>query len=214
MKQWIEQAADEKSVKSLESEAGFSKFLAKLLVLREQTDSISAQNFIHPKLKHLDDPFTIHNMERAIERIISARKKKEKILLVGDYDVDGITSTVMTKQALESINIVVETVTPKRLSEGYGLTKEVLERGLKEQNFSLVIALDCGTNSVDEAEFLKSKNIDLLVVDHHQLKSGILPDAIIVNPHLQKDQENPGEISAQLDYASKSSTLCTKKPGR
>ena len=128
MKQWIEQAADEKSVKSIESQVGCSKFLAKLLVLRGQTDPVLAQNFIHPKLKHLDDPFTIQNMDRAIERIISARKKKEKVLLVGDYDVDGITSTVMTKQALESIDIIVDTITPKRLSEGYGLTKEVLER--------------------------------------------------------------------------------------
>ena len=191
MKHWIEQAADIESVKSLESQVDCSKFLAKLLVQRGQTDPVRAQKFINPKLKHLDDPFTIHNMDLAIERIIYAREKKEKILLVGDYDVDGITSTVMTKQALESIDIIVDTIIPKRLSEGYGLTREVLERGLKKQNFQLVIALDCGTNSINEAEFLRSKNIDLLVVDHHQLKSNILPDAIIVNPHLQKDQREP-----------------------
>ena len=191
MKHWIEQDADVESVKSLESQVGCSKFLAKLLVLRGQTNPVRAQNFINPKLKHLDDPFTIHNMDLVVERIISAREKKEKILLVGDYDVDGITSTVMIKQALESIDIIVETVIPKRLSEGYGLTKEVLERGLKKQNFQLVIALDCGTNSINEAEYLRSKNIDLLVVDHHQLKSNTLPDAIIVNPHLQKDHREP-----------------------
>ena len=71
------QEADEKSVKSIESQVGCSKFLAKLLVLRGQTDPVLAQNFIHPKLKHLDDPFTIQNMDRAIERIISARKRKK-----------------------------------------------------------------------------------------------------------------------------------------
>ena len=118
MKHWIEQAADIKSVKSLESQVDCSKFLAKLLVQRGQKDPVRAQNFINPKLKHLDDPFTIHNMDLAIERIISAREKKEKILLVGDYDVDGITSTVMTKQALESIDIIVDTIIPKRLKRG------------------------------------------------------------------------------------------------
>lgn len=165
--------------------------MANLLVQRGIKDPVLAQQFLKPKLRHLDDPFRIKNMDLAVSRILQAREKEERILVVGDYDVDGITSTVMTKQALESLDLVVETVIPKRLSEGYGLTKEVLERGLKNGKFGLVIALDCGTNSVKEADFLKKYGIDLIVVDHHQLKAGVLPDAILINPHLQQEQGEP-----------------------
>ncbi len=165
--------------------------MASLLVQRGIKDPILAQQFLKPKLKHLDDPFRIKNMDLAVSRILQAWEKEEKLLVVGDYDVDGITSTVMTKQALASLDLVVETVIPKRMSEGYGLTKEVLERGLKNGKFGLVIALDCGTNSVKEADFLKKYGIDLIVVDHHQLKAGVLPDAILINPHLQQEQGEP-----------------------
>ena len=154
-------------------------------------DPIRVAQFLKPELKHLEDPFAIKHMDLSISRILAAREKKEKVLLVGDYDVDGITSSVMTKQALESIDIVVKSVIPKRLTDGYGLTRKVLERSLKNENFSLVIALDCGTNSVDEADYLQSKGIDLIVVDHHQLKRDLIPNAIIVNPHLQDDRGEP-----------------------
>ena len=191
MKQWIEQEADDNSVLRLKKELGISYLLARLLVQRGLTDLAQAEKFLNPKLKHLDDPFAIDQMECAINRIFEARDKKQKILLVGDYDVDGITSTVMTKLALLSIGLSVETVTPKRLSEGYGLTREVLKRGLGEKSFSLVIALDCGTNSINEAHFLKEQGIDLVIVDHHQLKSETAPSAILVNPHLQEDKGEP-----------------------
>ena len=191
MKQWIEQEADEDSVLRLEKELAISSLLARLLVQRGLTDLAQAEKFLNPKLKHLDDPFAIDQMERAIDRIFKARDKKQKVLVVGDYDVDGITSTVMTKLALQSIDLYVETVTPKRLSEGYGLTQEVLKRGLAEKSFSLVIALDCGTNSISEATFLEEQGIDLVIIDHHQLKSEAAPSAILVNPHLQKDKGQP-----------------------
>ena len=191
MKQWIEQKADKDSVRTLEKELGLSHLLARLLVQRGLTDLAQAEKFLNPKLKHLDDPFSIDQMECAIDRIFEARDKKQKVLLVGDYDVDGITSTVMTKLALQSIGLCVETVTPKRLSEGYGLTREVLNRGLGKKDFSFVIALDCGTNSINEANFLKEQGIDLVIIDHHQLKSESAPSAILVNPHLHKDKGEP-----------------------
>ncbi len=191
MKQWIEQQADEQSVKYLQEKTGVSYFLAKLLVQRGLSDPLLAEKFLRPKLQHLEDPFSIQNMDKAINRIIDARDKKQKVLLVGDYDVDGITSTVMTQQALESVDVAVETIIPKRLSEGYGLTKEVIERGLAKESFQLVIALDCGTNSIREAEYLCSLEIDLIVVDHHQIKSINQPQAILVNPHLHEDGGEP-----------------------
>ena len=191
LKDWIEQEADLKSVTFLQQELGISSFLADLLVQRGLHDPSDAEQFLKPKLKHLEDPFAIKNMDGAISRILKAREEKEGVLLVGDYDVDGITSTVMIQQALDSIGLQADIVIPKRLSEGYGLTREVLSRGLGNGNHRLVIALDCGTNSITEAGFLKENGIDLIVVDHHQLKTKVLPDAILVNPHLQTDNGEP-----------------------
>jgi single-stranded-DNA-specific exonuclease len=189
--QWIEQQAEQSSVSRLQKELGISPLLARLLVQRGLTDSSKAQAFLKPKLKDLDDPFAIRHMDLAISKILNIRDNKQKVLLLGDYDVDGISSTVMTKQALESIGLVVETIIPKRLSEGYGLTQEALERGLSKGTFGLVIALDCGTNSIAEADYLHSLGIDLIVVDHHQQKGGSLPKAILINPHIAPDQGEP-----------------------
>ena len=130
-------------------------------------------------------------MDLAVSKILNTRDNQKKVLLLGDYDVDGISSTVMTKQALESIGLVVETIIPKRLSEGYGLTQEALERGLSKGKFGLVIALDCGTNSIEESNYLHSLGIDLIVVDHHQQKGDSLPKAILINPHIAPDQGEP-----------------------
>ena len=118
LKNWIEQQADQKSVNLLQSKIGVSNFLGSLLVQAGIKDPEIAQDFLSPKLSHLDDPFAIKNMDLAVSRILQAREKREKVLVVGDYDVDGITSTVMTNQALESLDLVVKTVIPKRLSEG------------------------------------------------------------------------------------------------
>ena len=157
------------------------------------TDLAQAEKFLNPKLKHLDDPFSIDQMECAIDRIFEARDKKQKVLVVGDYDVDGITSTVMTKLALQSIGLCVDTVTPKDSAKDMVLPGRFSIEDW-EKDFSLVIALDCGTNSINEANFLKEQGIDLVIVDHHQLKSESAPSAILVNPHLHKDKGNLGEI--------------------
>ena len=191
MKKWIEQEADKSSVDLLKKENDIAPILARLLVQRGIIDPVLADEFLNPKLKDLKNPLEIKNLELAVSRIIAARNKKQNILLVGDYDVDGISSTVMLQQALESIDISVQTIIPKRLSEGYGLTLKALKRGLGIQDFSLVVALDCGTNSIQEADFLKDNGIDLIIVDHHQLKTEVLPDAILVNPHLQKCEGEP-----------------------
>lgn len=189
--QWIEHEANSDAVHCLVQELGTTPFIARLLVLRGLRDPITAERFLRPKLKHLEDPFKIKNMDRAIHRILQAREKKQSVLLVGDYDVDGISSTTMTRLALESVGVMVETVIPKRLSEGYGLTQEAVDRGLGLGNFDLVIALDCGTNSVKEAKFLNDQQIDLIVVDHHQQKGNDLPRAIMVNPHLSDNKGEP-----------------------
>jgi len=130
--QWIEKHAERAPVVQLQKDLGISSFLAKLLVQRGFVRAKEAQTYLKPKLKDLDDPFAIQHMDLAISKILNTRDNQQSVLLLGDYDVDGISSTVMTKQALESIGLVVETVIPKRLSEGYGLTREALDRGLSQ----------------------------------------------------------------------------------
>jgi single-stranded-DNA-specific exonuclease len=142
-------------------------------------------------------------MLQAVERICEALKKKETILLVGDYDVDGITSTVIIKKNLTKLGSSPFHVIPKRKTEGYGLSEKVLERGLKMGEVDLVIALDCGTNSSNEAKYLEERGIDLIVVDHHQSKEKLPSNAILVNPHLSKDHGEPWRFLCTAGLAFK-----------
>jgi single-stranded-DNA-specific exonuclease len=138
-----------------------------------------------------------------VVRICHALKQKETILLVGDYDVDGITSTVIVKKNLTKLGSNPFHVIPKRQTEGYGLSKKVLERGLKMGEINLVIALDCGTNSGTEAKYLEKKGIDLIIVDHHQSKEKLPSNAILVNPHLSKDHGEPWRFLCTAGLAFK-----------
>ena len=181
---WQEKSFDQKIADTLANSTNLSPFVAKLLAERNIESIADAEAFISPKLAHLNDPFDIKNMDRAVGRIKDAIKKKEEILLVGDYDVDGISSVSILQKVLSELGGVSSLIIPRRKDEGYGLTMNVLKRGLKKRDLSLVIALDCGTNSMEEAIFLKDSGIDLIVVDHHQAKEDISDFPIILNPHL------------------------------
>ncbi|MBL6827533.1 MAG: single-stranded-DNA-specific exonuclease RecJ [Opitutales bacterium] len=181
---WQEKSFDQKIADTLANSTNLSPFVAKLLAERNIESIADAEAFISPKLAHLNDPFDIKNMDRAVGRIKDAIKKKEEILLVGDYDVDGISSVSILQKVLSELGGVSSLIIPRRKDEGYGLTMNVLKRGLEKRDLSLVIALDCGTNSMEEAVFLKDSGIDLIVVDHHQAKEDISDFPIILNPHL------------------------------
>lgn len=188
---WIEDQYDEPVIDAFTKQLKISEYLSKFLYLSGIHDPEDAKLFLKPKLAQLSDPFEIDGLVKAVERICKALDKKENILIVGDYDVDGITSTVIIKKFLAELDLLVSHITPRRKSEGYGLGMEVLNRGLKNRDITLVIALDCGTNSHDEALFLADKNIDLIIVDHHQAKEKVATEAIRVNPHLKEDKGEP-----------------------
>ena len=187
---WIEEQVDGEKTDQLSRSLSISGLLAKLLVGRGIETPDDAKSFLEPKLAHLSDPFDLPGLKEASLRIALALELGEAILLVGDYDVDGITSTVIVEQTLLKLGANTSHVIPRRKDEGYGLTSEVLERGLGMGNFKLVIALDCGTNSCLEADELNERGIDLIIVDHHQAK-GELPKAIMLNPHLHPDSGEP-----------------------
>ena len=195
--EWQEKVFDHEIATTLERSTDISPFLAKLLAERNIESVEDAKDFLRPKLAHLHDPFDITNMDRAVGRIKDAIKNKEEVLLIGDYDVDGISSVSILQKILSNLGAKSSLIIPRRKDEGYGLTINVLKRGLDKKEVSLVIALDCGTNSLEEATLLKEKGIDLIVVDHHQAKEDVSSFPIILNPHLFDSPDAPW------------STLCT-----
>ena len=194
---WQEKVFDQEIATALEHSSDISPFLAKLLAERNIESVEDAEDFLRPKLAHLHDPFDITNMDRAVGRIKDAIKNKEEVLLIGDYDVDGISSVSILQKILSNLGAKSSLIIPRRKDEGYGLTINVLKRGLDKKEVTLVIAMDCGTNSLEEATFLKEKGIDLIVVDHHQAKEDVSSFPIILNPHLFDSPDAPW------------STLCT-----
>ncbi|MGZ5020471.1 MAG: single-stranded-DNA-specific exonuclease RecJ, partial [Chthoniobacterales bacterium] len=150
-------------------------------------DDVSA--FLQPRLRSLGDPFLLPNMRQAIDRIFQAIDRRERIVLFGDYDVDGITSLALLDEILRAYGAAPELFLPLRMEEGYGLSRESVERCWQEYQPQLVIAVDCGTSSVDEIADLKQRGADVIVLDHHEPKSA-LPDCVaVVNPKISEECE-------------------------
>ena len=188
---WQEKTYDCKIASLLEKRCNISSLAARLLSIRKISSVLEAENFLNPKLAHLSDPFEIPQMDKAVERIERAILKKEQILLVGDYDADGISAVSIVQKMLLELGADSSYVIPRRVDEGYGLTQKVIDRGISHKEISLIIALDCGTNSSDEAAFLQNVGIDLIIVDHHQAKDEVSKIPIILNPHLEENNNFP-----------------------
>jgi single-stranded-DNA-specific exonuclease len=143
-------------------------------------DEINA--FLEPRLSSLSDPFQLPNLKAAVDRILQAIDAGERIVLFGDYDVDGVTSLALLAEMLRAYDATPELFLPLRMEEGYGLSRESVERCCQLYRPQLLIAIDCGTSSVVEIASLKRRDVDVLVLDHHEPKSE-LPDCVaIVNP--------------------------------
>ena len=151
--------------------------------------SEEVQAYLRPRLSTLSDPFLLPNMQTAVERVLIALSRKERVVLFGDYDVDGVTSLALLAEMLRAYGFEPQLFLPLRMEEGYGLSPESLERCLGEHRPQLLIAVDCGTSSVAEIADLKRRGVDVIVLDHHEPKSE-LPDCLaIVNPKI--DPESP-----------------------
>ncbi|MEM6912023.1 MAG: single-stranded-DNA-specific exonuclease RecJ [Verrucomicrobiota bacterium] len=165
--------------------AGLPGFVEKLLARRAFTSAEELDTFLFPKLQGLRDPFLLPNLERAASRIHEAIDRQEKIVLYGDYDVDGVTSLALLTHLLRAYGVDPHPFLPHRMDEGYGISHEGLERCLDELHPDLLIAVDCGTSSLEEIRWLRQEGIDVIVIDHHQLCSaGPPPDCLLVNPQL------------------------------
>lgn len=180
---WTTQEVDETRVATLRRATGLSRPACSHLASVGVEES-GAAAFLDPRLAHLSDPFLLRNMETAVRRLLQAMAEGEEVLIFGDYDVDGVTSTVLLASVLRRFGLSVRFFVPRRLKEGYGLSLEALERALQPRPPGLLIAVDCGTNSIAEVAHLRAKGTDVLIVDHHLPKDGIPSDCIIINPHV------------------------------
>ncbi len=165
----------------LACELGIHPVLAGILINRGLGEPPAAEAFLHPRLSDLHDPLTMKDMDRVVGRILLARERGEKILIYGDYDVDGITSTVVLRRALEILRVEVDFYLPKRLEDGYGLRTHVIQWAA-DQGYRLVITADSGIRAFEVCQVARDRGIDLIVTDHH-LPDNELPCAwAIINP--------------------------------
>lgn len=162
--------------------------IAGLLLRRGISTEAEGSHYLSPKLKTLSDPFLLPNMREAVSRIQAALRRNERIVLYGDYDVDGMTSLTIFYRILTSMGGKVSCFLPSRMDEGYGVSKAGVARCIAEQRPQLLVAVDCGTSAAAEIEELLGQGIDVVIFDHHETK-GILPRCPLVNPKLGSDFE-------------------------
>ena len=180
-KEWVVLEVDNKPVEKLSKELGVDKDVSKLLVLRGIRSYNEAKVFFRPSLSLINNPLLMKDIEKATLRIHQAIKNKERILVYGDYDVDGTTSVALMYSFLKDINANVEYYLPCRYNEGYGLSVKAIENA-KFQNYSLIIALDCGIRALQQVDIANSFGIDIIICDHHK-PGNLLPNAFaILNP--------------------------------
>lgn len=168
---------------------------SRILASRGITDSLKAERFLKPSLSNLFDPFLLSNMDKAVERVVQALKKNEKIMIYGDYDVDGITSTAIMFLVLNRLGADVSYYLPNRLVEGYGISEDGLLEA-ERRKAMLLITVDCGITAVDEFDIARKMGIDCIITDHHEPAERIPKAHAIVNAKLD-GEDNPGfELSA------------------
>ena len=178
---WETKTHDSGQAVALEHELGVAPVTARLLAIRGLGDLDVARRFLSPSLDDLHDPFRLAGMAEAVERILGAVARRERIAVHGDYDVDGVTSTVILRRALELLGADVVHFIPERLRDGYGLQPASLDR-LHADGARLVISVDCGIRGIEAAQRARALGVDLIITDHHE-PDVELPQALaVINP--------------------------------
>jgi single-stranded-DNA-specific exonuclease len=161
-----------------------SPLLAQCLLNRGHTEPEAIARFLKPQLRQLADPFLLPNMRTAVDRLFAARERGEPLVIFGDYDVDGVTSTALLLEVLRALGWKVDAYLPHRLDEGYGLSRDGVENCLKKFPVPLLLAVDCGSTSVATIAWLREQQVDVIVLDHHQLVPPVPEAVALVNPQL------------------------------
>jgi len=178
---WESAGYDEPSALRLASELGVSPVTARLLCIRGLSEPEAARRFLTPRLEDLLDPFALADMTPAVDRILAAIAARERIAIHGDYDVDGVTSTVILRRALELLGADVVHFIPERLRDGYGLQPATIDR-LHANGARLIISVDCGIRATDAALRARALGVDLIITDHHEPDIALPPALAVINP--------------------------------
>ena len=201
IKKWEIYDSNEQKVKEICDKYNLNKIIGKIIVNRNVTSDEDVRIFITPTRDDFHDPFLFKGMDIAVDRILQAINNKEKILIYGDYDVDGITSTTVLKKYLQERGGIVNTYIPNRLNEGYGLNKEAIKK-IKEMGTDLIITVDCGISGIEEVKYAKELGIEVIVTDHHEVGE-VLPDALAVIDAKRKDNTYPFNLLAGVGVVFK-----------
>jgi len=189
-KNWKIKPADIRLQRTLSRDMNISLLMAQLLLNRNVKDATEASQFLSCSLSHLFDPLMMQDMSKAITRVKRALQKKEKILIFGDYDVDGVTSIAILQRVLEQMGADVCHHIPHRVHDGYGLNNMVA-RIARQKGASLFISVDCGITAIHEVDLLTKAGIDVIVIDHHEPSANGLPSALAVIDPKRKDDRYP-----------------------
>ncbi len=188
-KKWQIYEVDEEKVEEISQKYNLNKLLATILVNRNIITEEQIKLFLKPTRKDFHNPYLITDMEKAIDRIVKAIEKQEKVTIYGDYDVDGITSITVLKSFLKDRGLEVSQYIPNRLNEGYGLNKNAIDK-INQNGCDLMITVDCGISAIEEIEYANSLGIETIVTDHHE-PGDKLPKALAVIDNKRKDSTYP-----------------------
>ncbi len=182
-----------------------SPLLAQCLLNRGHSDPAAIEQFLSPRLKNLADPFLLPDMAVAVGRLLHAHAGKEPLVIFGDYDVDGVTSTALLVEVLRALGWTVDFYLPHRMDEGYGLSRDGVENCLKKFPVKLLLAVDCGSTAVETIAWLRERDVDVIVLDHHQVSNPAPAAVALVNPQLA----SASEIEDRKSEISNFQELCS-----
>lgn len=185
----LKPSPDPSKIQSIQEDLGVNKLIASILVQKGIDTFQKAKRFFRPSLEDLNDPFLMKDMAKAVHRIEKAIEQKEKILVYGDYDVDGTTSVAMMYSFLSTIHHQISFYIPDRYDEGYGISYKGIDFASRE-GFSLIICLDCGIKAIEKVSYAKDKGIDFIICDHHRPGTSV-PNAVAILDPKQTDCEYP-----------------------
>ena len=176
-----------------------SPLLSQCLLNRGHSEPAAIENFLAPRLKNLADPFLLPNMAAAVERLLRAHAENEPLVIFGDYDVDGVTSTALLVEVLRDLGWTVDFYLPHRMDEGYGLSRDGVENCLKKFPVKLLLAVDCGSTAVETVAWLRERGVDVIVLDHHQVSNPAPAAVALVNPQLRRTGVAPVSNQKNID---------------
>ena len=200
-KKWQICETDKEKVDELKSKYNISELLATILVNKNITTQKEINEFLNPTRNDFFDPFLMNDMDIAIKRIKKAIENQEKVIIYGDYDVDGITSITVLKSFLKDVGLDVDYYIPNRLEEGYGLNKNAIDE-IAKREYKLMITVDCGISAIEEVDYANSLGIEVIITDHHEPGDEI-PKALAVIDNKRKDSKYPFRELAGVGVAFK-----------